>query len=125
MKLAVGFVSNGIIYGGDVEVIPTGRSPKQISTILEALARQQMTQQKKLSEIIHQGVGPRRGVHYAYFCYQNGSESDEMNTIFRNRGIPLTIFTWRLNSESLPDHNPSATEIRLIKDFRILGEAHP
>jgi uncharacterized protein (DUF58 family) len=125
MSLTVGFMTNGSTQGGDFAVIPTGRSPTQLSTILEVLARLQMRQKTKLSRIMHQGLGPRRGVHYAHFCYQNGQGSDEMRRICRKRRIPLTIFAWRLNPASPPDQNLEATDIHLIKNIRLHEGAHP
>jgi uncharacterized protein (DUF58 family) len=124
-RLAVGFMTNGTTQGGDFAVVPTGRNPKQLSTILEVLARLQMRQKIKLSRIMHQGFGPRRGVHYAHFCYQNGRGSDEMRRICRKQRVPLTIFTWRLNPASPPDQNLEATEMHLIKNIRLHEGAHP
>ena len=125
ISLAVGFMSNGTKQGGDFAVVPTGRGPKQLSTILEVLARLQMRQKTKLPRIMHQGLGPRRGAHCAHFCYQNGQESDEMRRICRKRRIPLTIFAWRLNPASPPDKNLETTEMHLIKNIRLHGGAHP
>jgi uncharacterized protein (DUF58 family) len=125
ISLAVGFMTNGTTQGGDFAVVPTGRSPKQLSTILEVLARLQMRQKTNLSRIMHQGLGPRRGVHCAHFCYQNGQGSDEMRRICRKRRIPLTIFAWRLNPASPPDKNLETTEMHLIKNIRLHGGAHP
>jgi uncharacterized protein (DUF58 family) len=125
ISLAVGFMTNGTTQGGDFAVVPTGRSPKQLSTILEVLARLQMRQKTKLSRVMHQGLGPRRGVHYAHFCYQNGQGSDEMRKICRKRRIPLTIFAWRLNPASPPDKNLETTEMHLIKNIRLHEGTHP
>jgi len=125
ISLAVGFMTNGTTQGGDFAVVPTGWSPKQLSTILEVLARLQMRQKTNLSRIMHQGLGPRRGVHCAHFCYQNGQGSDEMRRICRKRRIPLTIFAWRLNPASPPDKNLETTEMHLIKNIRLHGGAHP
>jgi uncharacterized protein (DUF58 family) len=124
-RQAVGFMTNGTTQGGDFAVVPTGRSSKQLSTILEVLARLQMRQKTKLSRIIHQGLGPRRGVHYAHFCYQNGRESDAMRRICRKRRIPLTIFAWRLNPEYPPDQNLETSEMHLIKNTRLHEGTHP
>jgi uncharacterized protein (DUF58 family) len=124
-RMAVGFMTNGATQGGDFGVIPTGRNPKQLTTILEVLARLQMRQKTKLSRIMHQSLGPRRGVHYAHFCYQNGRGSDEMRSICRKRRIPLTIFAWRLNPAIPPDQNLETTEMHLIKDIRLHEGAHP
>jgi uncharacterized protein (DUF58 family) len=125
ISLAVGFMTNGTTQGGDFAVVPTGRSRKQLSTILEVLARLQMRQKTKLSRVMHQGLGPRRGVHYAHFCYQNGQGSDEMRKICRKRRIPLTIFAWRLNPASPPDKNLETTEMHLIKNIRLHEGTHP
>ena len=123
--LAVGFMTNGTTQGGDFAVVPTGRNPKQLSTILEVLARLQMRQKTNLSRIMQQRLGPRRGVHYAHFCYRNGHGSDEMRRICRKRNISLTIFAWRLNPASPPDQNLETTEMHLIKNIRLHGGAHP
>jgi len=118
-RLSVGFMTNGIIQGSDGPVVPTRRTPKQLSTILEVLARLQMRQKTELSHIMHQSLGLRRGVHYAHFCYQNGLESDEMRSICQRRSIPLTIFDCRMNPTSPPDQNQEETELQILKDFRL------
>ena len=125
MRLVVGFMTNGTTQGRDFAVVPTGRSPKQLATILEVLARLQMRQKTKLSRIMHPGLGPQRGVHYAHFCYQNGRGSDEMRRICRKRGVPLSIFTWRLNPASPPDQSSEPAQMHLIKNIRLHGEAYP
>jgi len=125
MGLMVGFMTNGEIQDCDFAVVPTGRSPQQLATILEVLARLQMRQAEQLSHIMHRGLGSRRGVHFAHFCYQNGRKSDEMRSICRKRRIPLTIFTWRLNPASPPDLNPEAKEMHLIKSIRLHEGASP
>ena len=124
-RLAVGFMTNADTQGGGATVIPTGRSPKQLVTILETLARLQMTSQTKLPRIMHQGLGPRRGVHYAYFCYRNDRESDEMSRICRKRRIPLTFFTWCSNPTCPPDQNLETIPMHLIKNIRLDGGTQP
>ena len=124
-RLTVGFMTNGITQGGDFGAAPTGRSPKQISNILEVLARLQMRQETELSHIMRQGHGPRRGVHYTHFCYQNGQELDEVRSIYRKRKLPFTIFTWRLDPESPTDQNPETMEMQLIKNIRLHEGADP
>lgn len=125
MGLSVGFMTNGTTQEDDFAVVPTGRSPKQLSTILEVLARLQMRQTTKLSPILNQGLGLRRNVLYAHFCYQNGQGSDEMERVCRKNRIPLTLFTWRLNPVPPPDQNPKTMEMLLIKNIRIDEEAQP
>jgi uncharacterized protein (DUF58 family) len=124
-KLAVGFMTNGATQGGNFAIVPTGRSLEQLSSILEVLARMQMRQKTNLSHMMNQGLGPRRGVHCAHFCYQDGMESDEMRRICRKRGIPLTLFAWRINPVSHPDYNLEAAEMHLIKDIRLDEGAYP
>jgi len=125
LGLAVGFMTNGITQGRDFAVVPAGRNPKQVSTILEVLARLQMKQTTRRSSIVHQGIWPQRGVHYAYFCYQNGQGSDEMISYCQKHGIPLTIFVWRLNPASFPDQNLKTTKMYLIKNIQIDEKRHP
>jgi uncharacterized protein (DUF58 family) len=124
-RLAVGFTTNGTTQGGDFALVPTGRSFEQRSTILEVLARLQMRQKTKLSRIMQQRLGPRRGVHYAHFCYQNGHGSDEMKRICRKRNTSLTIFAWRLNPASPPDQHRETTEMHLVKNIRLHAGTHP
>ena len=117
-KLAVGFMTNGTALGGDLPVVPTNRNPKQISNILEILARLQIRQPKESSNILSLEHGPLQGVHLAYFCYQNGSKSEEMIKICRKRKLPITVFTWRLNPSSTPKHKPAAAKTHMIEDVR-------
>ncbi len=125
MGMAVGFMTNGINHNGKVAIVQAGQNPKQISTILDVLARLKMRQTTELSHIMHQGICPRRGVHYAHFCYQNGRGSDEMGNMCRKHGIPMTIFAWRLNPASHPDQKLKTRKIHLIKTIGMDEETHP
>ena len=119
MGMAVGFMTNGAMQGGEFTAVPTGQNHKQLSSILEMLARLQIRQKTKLSYIMQQGIGPRRGIHYAHFCYQNGRRSDEMRSLCRKSKIPMTVFAWRLNPVTHPDHHLTATDMYMIKEIRL------
>ena len=121
-RLSVGFMTNGMVRGSEVAVVPTSRNPRQLPTILEVLARLQMRQECELSHVMHKGLGQQRGLHYTYFCYQNGQQSDEMRSICRTRSIPLTIFAWRLSQASPTDRSNKATDVQLLKNIRVQEE---
>jgi hypothetical protein len=124
MSMAVGFMTNGAMKGGDFTAVPTGRNPKQLSRILEMLARLQMRQKTNLACIMQQGLGSRRGIHYAHFCYQNGRGSGEMRRLCQKNKIPLTVFAWRLNPVSHPDHHLAAADMYIIREIRLQEEIY-
>jgi uncharacterized protein (DUF58 family) len=116
--MAVGFVTNGAAHGGDVSAVPAGRGPRHLSAILEALARLQLRKRTGLSRIMRRSPRLGRGVHGAFFCYQNGKASQSVNRLCRKRAMPLTVFAWRLNPASPPDPHLEATGLHVIDDIR-------
>jgi hypothetical protein len=116
--IAVGFVTNGATIGGDFSVVPAGRGPKHLSAILEALARLQLRKRTGLSRIMRRSPRLGRGVHGAFFCYQNGKASQSISRLCRKREMPLTVFAWRLKPASPPDLYLEAVGIHVIDDIR-------
>lgn len=117
-RISVGFMTNGMFEGGEVSAVPSSSNPKQLTIILEVLARLQMTKERGLSHVMRQNLGQRRNVHYAHFCYQSGADSEEMIHICESRSIPLTIFVWRRNPKWSAMQNRAGTEVILLNEIR-------
>ena len=116
---AVGFITNGALKGGDFSAVPPGRSPRQLTDILEALARLQMTQKRPMEQIIRQAPGSRRGLSCAYFSYENGWAAVQMKKFCQKRNIPLTVFVCRPNPESDVLRQSGMAGIHLIDEISI------
>ena len=123
-RLSAGFMTNGFVDGGELAAVPGSSNPKQLSTILEVLARLQMKKKRELADVMQLNLGQRRNVHCAYFCYQCGPDSDGMRRICGSRSIPLTIFTWHLNPKSSAEEYREAINPHLLKNIPVQEELH-
>jgi uncharacterized protein (DUF58 family) len=124
MGFAVGFVTNGVSKNGDFSVVPPGRGPRQLTDILEALARLQMTQKSSMTEIMRQIPGWRRGLSCAYFSYEDGKAAVQMKEICHKRKIPVTMFVCRSNPESDALQQSDMAGVHLM-DAISIQESHP
>ena len=83
MGYAVGFASNGILKGGRSAVVPLIRGQRQITAILETLARIQAKPTGSIVRVISQFPGSQRGITGLHFCYDNGPHAADMAQFFR------------------------------------------
>ena len=121
-RISVGFMTNGLVDGGEVTAVPSSSTPGQLTTILEVLARVQMKQKSDLPHVMQRNFGQRRSLHYAYFCYQSGTDSDEMVQICRSRSLPLTILAWQSNSTRSAAQDRTGTVLRLLNSLLVEEE---
>jgi uncharacterized protein (DUF58 family) len=119
MGYAVGFITNGAANGRNFSVVPPSRNPRQLTDILETLARLQMTQKGPMTEIIRQLPGSRRGLSCVYFSYEDGEAAMQMKAICHKRNIPVTVFVCRSNPDSGAVQRTDMADVHLIDEIRI------
>jgi uncharacterized protein (DUF58 family) len=88
---AIGLVTNGKMIGGKSALVPLGRNPQQLATILEVLARLRMEPEQDLTATLTRGISLPWGIS----CICCSLEADEtalaIKEHFISRRIP-TVF---------------------------------
>jgi uncharacterized protein (DUF58 family) len=84
---ALGFVTNGLVEGGP-SILPMGRSPQQVPSILEILARLKMRAEGSLAEILYRALELPWGVSCVHFSYEQDGGTPASKHYFRNKRIP-------------------------------------
>jgi uncharacterized protein (DUF58 family) len=92
---AVGLVTNCEVMGRHSGVVPMGRNRQQLATILEVLARIQMTSRGQLIPILRSGLAPAWGSSCVFFtCEEDGSMAVAQE-YFRSCKMPALFFVCR------------------------------
>jgi uncharacterized protein (DUF58 family) len=88
-RIAVGFATNGNILGGGSRLIPISRSPLQMASILEVLARVEVEKVGPLTDILTEGYKIPGGVSSIYFAYSRSNLTRSARAFLKNRNIPV------------------------------------
>jgi uncharacterized protein (DUF58 family) len=116
---AVGLVTNGVVEGGP-SILPIGISPRQVSSILETLARLRMKAYGSLADTLHRTGALPWGVSCVHFSYKKDEEALDSGRFFSHKRIP-TIFVvcspWQKDGDTLEGTVYRLDEIR-IEDTR-------
>jgi uncharacterized protein (DUF58 family) len=84
---AVGFVTNGVAEGG-ASVLPMGRSPQHLSSLLEILARLHMKTHGRLADTLRRSLETLWGASCVHFSYEPDGDTAAAARYFRHKGIP-------------------------------------
>lgn len=112
---AVGLVANGAVDGGTSAVVPIGRHPRQLPTILEALARLDMKPTSPLLDAIRGGNHLPRGVSCLCISADGGGGTGSLLDYFAHRHVPAVLFA------AHPDDGAAHTDARTLESI-FLGE---
>jgi uncharacterized protein (DUF58 family) len=85
---ALGLVTNGVVEGGP-PIIPMGRSPQQLPSILEILARLKMRASGKLADTVYRALALPWGVSCVYFSYEQDEGTQATLEYFSHGRIPM------------------------------------
>ena len=88
-RIAVGFATNGNIFGGGPKIVPISRSPQQIASILEILARVGRKKSGEVAEILSKGYRIPGGASCLCFGYQMSAMNRSSNVIMKNRNASI------------------------------------
>ena len=86
---ALGFVTNGLISGGNLSVLPIARTPQQLPDILEVLARLQMETRGDLVHLLKHELELPRDLSCVYFSYEKNNTSIAKAEFFAQCKIPM------------------------------------
>jgi uncharacterized protein (DUF58 family) len=91
---AVGFATNGVVEGGPT-ILPIGRNPQQVASILEVLARLKMKAKADLTNTLNRGLQLAWGASCVHFSYERGVTAPSVEGYFSHRNIPVVFVVCR------------------------------
>jgi uncharacterized protein (DUF58 family) len=92
---AVGLIANGVVEGGGDSMVPIGRHPRQLPSILELLARLSMTPTAPLLDAVRAGNHLPWGISCLCFSVDNGGGTSTLLDYFGRRHVPTILFVAR------------------------------
>lgn len=92
---AVGLIANGAVEGTTGSVVPIGRHPQQLPTILELLARLAMKPTARLLDAVRDGNHLPWGISCLCFSVENGGGTASVLDYFARRHVPAILFVTR------------------------------
>ena len=87
--IAVGFGTNGNVFGGGSKIVPISRSPQQISSILEILARVGMEKSGVVTDILTKGYRVPGGASCLCFCYKMSELNQPTSGFIKRRNTTI------------------------------------
>lgn len=92
---AVGLIANGVIEGGRGPVVPIGRHPQHLPSILELLARLSMKPAAPLLDAVRAGNHLPWGITCLFFAVENAGGTSSTLDYFARRHVPVILFVAR------------------------------
>jgi uncharacterized protein (DUF58 family) len=117
---AVGLVTNGVVKGGP-SVLPLVRSPQQLSSILELLARLKMRAEGRLVDRLYRALKLPWGVSCVHFSYEQDEAALVTAQYFSRRRIPMIFVVCSPRSSSEGDGHSLGGKIHSLDEIRIEG----
>ncbi|UCD81336.1 MAG: DUF58 domain-containing protein [Desulfobacterales bacterium] len=114
---AMGLVTNGTLNGEGPNVLPIGRGPRQVSKILETLARLQMTPMADLTEILRRGLRLPWGTTGFSLSYEPGESFREITAFFKQRRVPVVSVVCGPHARRGADQKSSSSNIFALEDI--------
>jgi len=119
---ALGLVTNGVAEGGP-SILPIGRSPQQVPSILEILARLKMRAEGSLADMLYRALELPWGVSCIHFSYGINGGTPSSAQYFQNKRIP-TIFVVGSSHSPWDGHTHRGT-VYSLDEIRIEGARKP
>jgi uncharacterized protein (DUF58 family) len=117
--IAVGFVTNGTILGGGSKIVPMSRSPRQMASILETLARMDAVKAGLVTDILLRGYMIPWGVSSIYFAGNQCSQTRAARAFMKQRNIPVRfVMAQKPNDLEIAD-DPWETDTCSLDDILI------
>jgi uncharacterized protein (DUF58 family) len=117
--IAVGFATNGNILGGGPRIIPISRSPLQMASILEALARLGEEKTGRVTDILSRGYRIPGGVSSIYFAHSRCDLNHFTREFLKNRNVPVRfVMAQKLNDMEITD-NPQEKDIYYMDNILV------
>jgi len=115
---AVGFLTNGVVDGG-VKILPIARNPRQVPSILEALARLKIKGKGDLLDTFHRGLHLAWGITCIYFGYDKDATARAVERYFSLRKIPMGFVVCRHSSLTENVEDKVRAKVYTLDEIRI------
>jgi uncharacterized protein (DUF58 family) len=116
---AIGLVTNGVMVGEGPTFVPITRNVKQLSAILEVLARLQMEPKRGLIDTLRRGLELSWGISCVHFSYEEDEAVVGLKEYFKHRKTPVMFFVCRPRSTSGEDKTKVWHKIHRLDDICI------
>lgn len=114
---ATGMVTNGAMTGGYSPVVQIARSPGQLPSMLEILARLRMEPADGLLEMLRRGAALPWGTSCLYFALDDGGAARAAREHFIYRNTPILFFFCRPPSAPDEDSRSAGTAVRRVTEI--------
>ena len=114
---ALGFLTNGVVDEGP-SILPMGRGPQQLPSILEILARLKMRANGKLIDMIRRAPETPWGASCVHFTGEPDEETQAMVHYLSHRNIPLIIVMCVPDRPSEENGHRHGATIYRLEDLR-------
>lgn len=116
---SLGLLTNALLTGGGSAFLPITRNPRQLSDILEHLARMQIESQVNIGDLLQSGLSVPSGSSALYFSYGADVSTRIAEKYFSFRKIPAAFIT-ALSSPLPGRHGRSSNRSTIPLDELIL-----
>ncbi len=115
---AVGLVTNGAITGAGPALLPAARNRRQISAILEVLARLRMEPRANLLDLLRRGFAFRWGLSCIHFAHREDEALAETEQFFKYTQTPILFLVSHpdLHGGTLPGRNVRCLDEICLKE---------
>jgi uncharacterized protein (DUF58 family) len=121
---ALGLVTNGVVEGGP-SVLPIGRSPQQLPSILEILARLKMRSNGNLVDTLYRALALPWGVSCVHFSCEQDERTRATAQYFSHRRIPIIFVVCSSHALWEGDGHKLGDRMYCLDEIRIEGDQNP
>jgi uncharacterized protein (DUF58 family) len=121
---ALGFVTNGVVEGGP-SILPIGRSPQQLPSTLEILARLKMRADGNLADILCRTLQLPWGVSCVHFSYEQDEGTIAALQYFSQRRIPMIFVVCSPRVSWTGDGHKLGAKMYRLDEIRVEGAQNP
>ena len=118
---AVGLAANGRLTGGGTCLLPVARSRRQLTEILEKLARLRMEPAEALVHVLRRGLKLPWGVSCLVFSYDSAAITGCLPAYFKYRKIPAVSVICRSSGGEGEDSRMQAKDRIYLDQIRMEG----
>ncbi len=115
---ALGLVTNGVVEGGP-SILPMGRSPQQLPSILEILARLKMRANGRLVDTLYRTLELPWGMSCVHFSYEQEEGTLVTAQYFSRRRIPMIFIVCSSRAPGEEDGHKLRGKTYCVDEIRI------
>ncbi len=114
---SVGLVANGTMAGGGHAVLPIESHPRQLSALLEILARLQMDHKENIKEILRRDITLPWDASCVYFAYESNGASMAAADFINHRRMPVAFVVCNIPPSTIEKEEVSSGLTYILDDL--------